>query len=101
MGILHQILFTYPYLSLAAVALTVWALVDLSTRHVPAFWVWVILLLPGVGALAYLLAFVRPNLAGRGGSWFTSRPSLEELRFRAEQAPTLTNHLALAERLIE
>ncbi len=101
MGILHNFLRDYPYLAVAAVALMVWALIDLSTRQVPYYWVWVILLLPGVGALAYLGAVVLPTLRGPGGSWFTSRPSLEELRYRAEQAPTLTNHLALAQRLIE
>jgi hypothetical protein len=101
MGILYEFLHRYPYLAIAAVGLTVWALIDLSTRHVQPFWVWVILLLPGVGAVVYLVAVVRPNLRGLGASWFTSRPSLDELRYRAEQAPTLTNHLALAERLIE
>src|SRR6266545_2764039 len=101
MGILHEFLRDYPYLAVAAVGLMVWALIDLSTRQVESYWLWVILLLPGLGALAYLFAVVRPNLRGPVGSWFTSRPSLEELRYRAEQAPTLTSHLALAERLIE
>jgi hypothetical protein len=101
MGFVQQFIHDYPALAIAAVGLTVWALVDLATRQVPQFWVWVILLLPGVGALAYLIGVVRPNLRNLGGSWFTSRPSLDELRYRVEQAPTLTNHLALAERLIE
>jgi hypothetical protein len=101
MGILHNLLQAYPYVALAALGLTVWALVDLSTRQVQPYWVWVILLLPGVGAVAYLLAVVRPNLRGLGSSWFTRRASLDDLRYRAEQSPTLVNHLALAERLIE
>ncbi|HYT87671.1 MAG TPA: tetratricopeptide repeat protein [Gemmataceae bacterium] len=101
MGILHEIIHDYPVLAVATVGLIVWALIDLSTRQVESYWVWVILLLPGVGALVYLFAVVRPNLRSLGSSWFTPRPSLDELRYRAEQAPTLTNHLALAERLIE
>jgi hypothetical protein len=101
MGILHAFLQDHPILALTAIGLMVWALVDLSTRQVPHVWVWVILLLPGLGALIYLFSVVRPNVRGLGGPWFASRPSLDELRYRAEQAPTLTNHLALAERLIE
>jgi hypothetical protein len=101
MGIFRELFQNYPYLVVAAVALMVWALIDLSTRRAPAFWVWVILLLPGLGALAYLLAGAGPSLRGLGGSWFTSRPSLEELHYLAEQSPSLTNHLALAERLME
>ena len=34
-------------------------------------------------------------------SFLQRRASLNELRYRAEQVPTLANHLALAERLIE
>src|SRR5439155_18431893 len=42
---------------------------------------------------------------GTGTGWlgnlFTRRASLEELRYRAEQSPTVTAHLDLAERLVE
>jgi hypothetical protein len=101
MGILHAFLQDHPVLAITAIGLMVWALIDLAKRQVNYVWIWVILLFPGLGALIYLFSVVRPNMRGLGGPWFTSRQSLEELRYRAEQAPTLTNHLALAERLIE
>jgi hypothetical protein len=63
----------------------------------------VVLFLPGLGAWAYFFVVVLPRWTG-GRGWslpaFRREPSLDELRFRTEQSPTLANHLALAERLL-
>src|SRR5215471_3912710 len=87
------------------VVMTVWMLVDAYRRGAEGFWLYVILFLPGLGAWAYFFAVKLP--AWRGGrSWslpaFLHRgPSLDDLRYHAEQTPTLANHLALAERLMQ
>src|SRR5207302_5127868 len=92
----------HPYLALAQAAFMVWMLVDAYSRRAEGFWLWVIVLVPVVGAWAYFVAIKLPDFQRGGmGSWFQHRPSLAELRYRAEHVPTLTNHLALAERLME
>jgi hypothetical protein len=84
-------------------AFTVWMLVD-AFRRSEGFWPWVILFVPVLGAWGYFFAVKVPGWTG-GRSWslpaFRRGPSLDELRFRAEQSPTLANHLDLAERLAE
>jgi hypothetical protein len=85
---------------LAQTGFTLWMLVDALRRGVNPLWLWIIL--TGVGAWAYFLAVKLPEFHGlQGITWFQRRISLEELRFQAERVPTLANHLALAERLIE
>jgi hypothetical protein len=61
----------------------------------------VILIVPGLGAWAYFFAVKMADFRGANLSFLQRRASLHELRYRAEQVPTLANHLALAERLIE
>lgn len=97
-----QLFYTYPYLTLAQGAFTIWMLVDAYRRGAENFWFWVILFVPLVGAWGYFFAvkaadFRHFNLP----TLFQPRTSLEELHYRAEQTPTLANHLAYAERLIE
>jgi len=96
-------------LYLLQVALTIWMLIDANRRGVEHYWFWIILFLQPIGAWAYFFIykvkdFSRGNRSG-GNDWLTNlltrRPSLEELRYRAEQSPTVTARLELAERLIE
>jgi hypothetical protein len=62
----------------------------------------VILFLPGLGAWAYFFVVkVGDFSALRDLSFLQRRPAMEELRYKAEQMPTLANRLALAERLVE
>jgi hypothetical protein len=96
--------YLYQALYLAQGAFTIWMLVDAYRRQADSYWFWIILFVPGLGAWAYFfLVFLKaggfPGL--RDWSFLQRRPKLEELRYRAEQTPTLTNHLALAERLVE
>src|ERR1700736_3353864 len=75
---------------------------DAYRRPADAYWFWLILLVPVVGPWGYFFLVkleYHPDLAG----WFFGphEPSLDELRFRAEQGPTLANDLALAEALME
>ncbi len=93
----------YP-LYLAQLGFTIWMLVDAYRRGADQFWYWVILFVPVVGAWAYFFTNKLGDFAGLRDLSFLqrmSRPKLEELRYRAEQTPTLTNRLALAERLVE
>jgi hypothetical protein len=92
-------------------AFAIWMLVDAYRRGVDYFWFFVIFFLPFIGSLAYFFAikindfrFVRSgsvNSSVQGLFAYLTRPSLDELRFRAQQSPTFANHLALAERLME
>jgi hypothetical protein len=90
-------------LYLLQAAFTVWMLVD-AFRRGEGYWPWVVLFVPAFGAWAYFFVVLLPRWTG-GRGWslpsFRRGPSLDELHFRAEQSPTLANHLALAERLAE
>jgi hypothetical protein len=106
MHLLYQLLADSPralqVVYLLSLALTVWMLVDAYRRGADFFWYWVIFFLQPFGALAYFVVVKRHDLRlPRGLALWSSGPSLAELRYQAERFPTLTNHLALAERLIE
>jgi hypothetical protein len=95
-------LFDHPLYLLQA-AFTLWMLID-AFRRGEGYWPWVILFVPLLGAWGYFFVVLVPRwTGGRGWSLPTFRrgPSLDELRFRAEQSPTVANHLDLAERLVE
>lgn len=95
--------YLYNALYLAQGGFTIWMLVDAYRRGADGYWFWVILFVPVLGAWAYFFAVKLGDFTG-GRDWsllLQRRPRLEELRYRAEQTPTLTNHLALAERLVE
>jgi hypothetical protein len=87
---------------LAQAAFTIWMLVDVYRRGADTLWFWVILFLPGIGAWVYFFVV-------KMGDWrrlrdfltWKRRPSLAELRYRADHVPTLASRLALAERLVE
>jgi hypothetical protein len=105
METLQELFFAYPVLSLAQTAFMIWMLVDAARRRADYYWFWIIF--TGIGAWAYFFVVKLPDFrathlaAGGLGSLFQRRPSLDELRYRAEHTPTLVNHLNLAHRLIE
>ena len=105
MHLFSEWLFHHPVLSLVQGAFTLWMLIDCYRRSADYFWFWIILLLQPVGAWVYFFAVKVRDFSSLQGaqSWLSwqRRPSLEELRYQAEQRPTLATHLALGERLIE
>lgn len=100
MHFFYELLANYPILSIAQTAFMVWMLVDVYRRGAEHFWFWVIVFVPVLGAWAYFFAVMAPQLtSGKGFSW-QRKASLAELRYRAQQSPTLANNLALGQRLI-
>jgi hypothetical protein len=94
--------YLYEALLLAQGAFTIWMLVDSYRRGAEYYWFWVILFFQPIGAWVYFFLVKIGEFQGlREWISFQRRPRLEELRYRAEQTPTLTNRLALAERLVE
>src|SRR5207302_7634873 len=92
----------FEALSGLQVAFTVWMLVDAYQRRAEIIWFWVILCAVPVGPWIYFFAVKLGDFSlPRAGNLFARRTSLDELRYQAEHVPTLTSHLALAERLIE
>jgi hypothetical protein len=92
------------YLYLLQFAFMVWMLVDCARRRGEYYWFLVILFLPGFGAWIYFFVVkihdFRVFDSARSFA-FQRRPSTNELRYRVERSPTIVNHLAMAERLIE
>src|SRR5437660_566212 len=95
----------HPLLIVLQVGFVVWMLIDAYRRQAETFWFWIILFFPFFGAAAYFFLVLLPELRlVRQVSFaaiFQRKASLEELTYRAEQTPTLTNHLVLAQRLLE
>ena len=101
---LLDILAYYPILTALQTAFMIWMLVDCYRRGAEGYWFWVILFLPGVGAWLYFFVVKLPSGDLRNinvGGLLRRGPSLDQLRYLAEQTPTLTSHLNLAQRLIE
>jgi hypothetical protein len=79
-------------------------LIDANRRRVEQYWFWIILFFQPFGAWAYFFLYKVKDFRGGSGrlsSLFQWRPSLQELRHRAEQSPTAANRLDLGERLVE
>jgi hypothetical protein len=96
------LLYEYPLLFLAQGGFVIWMLVDAYRRQAESFWYWVIVVVPFVGAWGYFFAVKAGDYRQLNfQSLFQPKASLEELRYRADQTPTLANHLAFAERLID
>lgn len=95
-----ELLYLIPQFGI--LGLTLWMVIDAYQRG-EYFWVWIILIVPGLGAAAYFLVHKAPDYWEPLGSWISSprKPSLDELRYQVEQAPTLARNLALGEALIE
>ena len=100
---------SYALLALVQAAFTIWMLVDTWHRGQDQIWFWVILWFQPLGPWAYFfvvkLGSMRLGNTSGAGSWLASlfqrRVSLDELRYQAENVPTLARRVALAERLIE
>jgi len=104
MEYLLEILQFHPILSALQTAFMVWMLVDCYRRRAEYFWFFVIFFLPVVGAWVYFFAVKVPAGDFRNlsfGGVLRRGPSLDQLRYLADQTPTLINHLTLAQRLIE
>jgi hypothetical protein len=103
MAWLQVLIIDHPLVSLLQLALMVWMLIDSRRRaEVDPYWFWIILFVPVLGAWAYFFVVFVPSLKpGRLAAWFRGRPSLDELRYRAEHMPSLVNRVALAQRLME
>jgi hypothetical protein len=84
-------------------AFSLWMLVDAIGRPgVRRYWYWVILLPFGEWVYFFKFKIHDPELAWLKApfrSLLEEPPSIEELRFRAEQAPSLANKVALAQAL--
>ncbi|MBY0528191.1 MAG: tetratricopeptide repeat protein [Gemmataceae bacterium] len=92
----------YEFLGLVQLGFTVWMLVDAYRRQADTIWYFIIFMFPFVGAWAYFIAVKLNDFSGmRLWPFVPGRPSLEELRYRVEQTPTLASRLELAERLME
>ncbi len=100
MHILYEYLAAYPILSAAQSLFMLWMLFDAYRRGAEHFWFWVIFFVPVLGAWAYFFTTVAPHLGSSSFFQFQRQASLQELRYRAEQTPTLANNLALGQRLI-
>ena len=91
-------------LYLLQAAMTVWMLVDANRRGVEYYWFWLILIFQPFGAWAYFFLYKAKDFKS-GPSWLTGlfhqRPSLQELRHRAERLPTIAIRLELGTRLVE
>jgi hypothetical protein len=89
---------------LLQVGFTIWMAVDAYHRGGEQFWIWIIVFFQPLGAWIYFFAIKLRSLrlpsAGAGLTW-ERKLSLDELRYRAERAPTVANRLALAQRLMD
>jgi hypothetical protein len=103
MELIYDVIYSHPILSLIQAGFMVWMLLDARRRaEAEPFWFWVILFVPFLGAWVYFFVMVVPDLKlGRLAAWFQPRASLDEMRYRTETTPTLVNHVALAQRLME
>lgn len=101
MNFLVDFYYQYPYLVYLQGAFTIWMLLDASRRRVEHHWYYIILFIPVVGPWVYFFTYMAPELGSGRIVLFQRKVPLEELRYRAEQAPTLANQLELGERLID
>jgi hypothetical protein len=103
MNFLWGLFADYPILSAAQTVFMIWMAVDAFRRRAENFWYWIIFFVPVIGAWVYFFAVLAPHLASDKNYFsqlFQRKVSLEELRYKAEQTPTLANNLALGQRLI-
>lgn len=94
----------YSYLYPVQAAFTIWMLIDFHCREVDYYWFWIILVFQPFGAWIYFFLFKIKDFRGGTinlGNLFHRQPSLEELRYRVRQTPTVASWLALAERLLK
>jgi hypothetical protein len=92
----------WQLLYLAQAGFTIWMLIDAGRRHTEVYWFWIVLVAQPVGPWIYFF-LVKWHDFHLFSGWpaLQQRVSLDELRYQADHVPTLANHLALAERLLE
>jgi hypothetical protein len=94
--------YLFDALYLAQAAFTIWMLVDAYRRQADYYWFFIILFMPVLGAWAYFFVVKFGDYQRlRDLPLFQRKTPLAELRYRAEQVPTLANRLSLAQRLVE
>jgi hypothetical protein len=104
MNSIYELFYLYPILSLLQTAFMIWMLVDAYRRRAEWFWFFYILFLPFAGAWLYFFGVKLPSgdfSNFSAGGLVRRSPPLDHLRYLAEQTPTLTNRLNLAQRLID
>ena len=104
MNSIFEIFYAFPLLSLIQTAFMIWMLVDAYRRGAEWFWFLIILFVPFAGPWVYFFAVKLASGDFRNlnaGGLVRRGPPLDHLRYLAEQTPTLTNHLNLAQRLID
>ncbi len=104
MEYLYDIFAFYPILTVLQLAFVIWMLVDVYRRGAEVYWYFIILMLQPIGAWIYFFVVKLPSGDFRNlnvGGLVRRGPPLDHLRYLADQTPTLTNHLNLAQRLIE
>lgn len=84
-------------------AVYIWMLVDAYRRRAEFWWYLIILFVP-FGVLIYFFVVKVPDRQRSGGGAFSRlvqrEPSLDELRYRAGETPSVVNKLALADALL-
>jgi hypothetical protein len=101
MNVLYELVHSHPIFSMAQTLFMVGMAVDAYRRRSEPFWYWVIFFIPVLGAWVYFFVVVAPHLGSiHNIAWPQRKVSLDELRYRAEQTPTLANNLALGQGLI-
>jgi hypothetical protein len=94
--------YLFEALYLAQGACTIWMLVDAYRRQADWYWFLIILFFQPFGPWIYFFVVkVGEFQRLRDLPLFQRKTPLVELRYRAEQVPTLANRLALAQRLVE
>jgi hypothetical protein len=94
-----------PWLVAAQAAFTLWMFIDAYRSHAEQLWFWVILFFQPIGTWLYFVVVKLPSFRlprGMNNTPLWQRKlSLDELRYRVERTPTVINHVAYAERLME
>jgi hypothetical protein len=97
-----HLIYQYPILSVLQSAFMIWMLIDAYRKGAETFWYYVILFVPVLGAWAYFFVVKLPDFKNlHWPALLQRRESLDELRFRCEQTPTMAANLTLAQRLME
>src|SRR4051812_39537619 len=79
------------------------ALIHFARRRPDTFWLWIIIMGSGVGALAYIVVEVLPDLSllPRGGKAFSRRSRIKSLERMVEINPAAGNFEELGDLYLE
>ena len=98
---LTWVLWTYPILSLLLMAVNLFFIVHAIKTGRPYYWIWIIFVMPVLGAAAYFLVEMRPNIRSIDWSnlrWRFASPQtrVSILSQEANASPTVKNWTRLA-----